>query len=168
MIPCVTRKNDIAVIYWVINQPDWSYPTAVSLFLSTAWDPIVFDFIQKLKFSFTSIILDTLQQFYRNSWPKVRCGFRSKKLSLLKNLKIVYWSKVRSFFRCWVLRKHSKTSLYSLYLDSLNSVKATMGSINYWLAMKTRFVSEKWKFWYKVLIKRALLKLFRSKNLKLS
>ena len=80
----------------------------------------------------------------------------------------MYWSKIRSLFRCWVLRKHSKTSLYSLYLDSLNSVKATMGSINYWLAMKTRFVSEKWKFWYKVLIKWVFLKLLRSWNFNLS
>ena len=39
-----------------------------------------------------------------------------------------------------------KNLLYSLYLDSLDSVKSTMGFINYWLAMKTRFVSAIWKF----------------------
>ena len=58
---------------------------------------------------------------------------------------------------CANIQKLSKTLLYSLYLDSLDSVKSTMGFINYWLAMKTRFVSEIWKFWYKVLIKRVFL-----------
>ena len=43
-------------------------------------------------------------------------------------------------------KKTFKNLLCSLYLDSLDSVKSTMGFINYWLAMKTRFVSENWKF----------------------